>query len=187
MERDLEQAHIRALLSQHMQGQLQAFGEFMEHFSQPLMTYLQRVGVRSENREDLLQDIFVAIHKNAARYDSALSLRSWVFTIAVNKVRDHFNRDRWLRWLPIEKFFTPVESHNPEKQFSNQQEVHELQQSLQELSLLQREALIMQSIHGMEISEIARIQKLPENTVKTNLRRARESLMKKISKAGVAS
>ena len=44
--------------------------------------------------EDLTQDIFLLLYRGLPSYDPERELRPWVFTVAVNRVRDHWRSRR---------------------------------------------------------------------------------------------
>ena len=56
--------------------------------------YVRRLLREEHLAEDVTQDIFMHIHRSLASYDPARDLRPWVFTIATNKVRDHWRSRR---------------------------------------------------------------------------------------------
>lgn len=78
---------VLARLPQRDEGALAAF---FEAYFDRVYGYIRGL-VRSESlAEDLTQDVFLQIHRNLESYDPTRPLRPWVFTIAVNRVRDHW-------------------------------------------------------------------------------------------------
>ena len=72
----------------------EALAAFFDHFFDRVYGYVRRL-VRDEHlAEDLTQDVFLHVHRAFATYDPARELRPWVFTIATNKVRDHWRSRR---------------------------------------------------------------------------------------------
>lgn len=62
------------------------FGHIVMRYEQRLSRYIMRLGVRTkEDREDVLQDIFIKIYKNLNGFDTSLSFSSWVYRIAHNE------------------------------------------------------------------------------------------------------
>ncbi len=64
--------------------------------------------------------------------------------------------------------------------FEHRATVSWLQQRITSLPERQREVLVLSTLKGMRTREIASILELPENTVKTHLRRARLVLAQKL-------
>lgn len=79
-----------ALLARLPQRDAGAMAAFFEAYFDRVYGYIRGL-VRSETlAEDLTQDVFLQIHRNLESYDPTRPLRPWVFTIAVNRVRDHW-------------------------------------------------------------------------------------------------
>ena len=72
-------------------GALEAF--YLAYFDR-VYGYVRRLLREEHLAEDLTQDIFMHIHKSLPSYDPSRELRPWVFTIATNKVRDHWRSRR---------------------------------------------------------------------------------------------
>ena len=87
---ELEEA-VRRKLPGHDPEALQTF---FDHYFDRIYGYLRRL-VRSEHlAEDLAQEVFLHVHRALPRYDPERPLSPWVFTIAMNKVRDHWRSRR---------------------------------------------------------------------------------------------
>jgi len=82
---------VRARLPELDEG---ALATFFDHYFDRVYAYLRRL-VRSEHvAEDLAQDVFLHLHRALPSYDPARPLGPWVFTIASNKLRDHWRSRR---------------------------------------------------------------------------------------------
>ena len=67
-----------------------ALGVFYDAYFGRIWGYVKRM-VRDEHlTEDLTQEILMNIHRAFGSYDPARALSPWVFTIATNKLRDHW-------------------------------------------------------------------------------------------------
>ena len=64
----------------------------------------------------------------------------------------------------------------PDEQLEHQSTVVWLEQRITTLPEQQREVLVLSTIKGLRMKDIATVMALPENTVKTHLRRARLAL-----------
>jgi RNA polymerase sigma-70 factor (ECF subfamily) len=177
---DLEE---RSWLAQHLKGDKGAFAKLMQAYRKPIYSYLVRCGLDKSTRDDLFQDIFFKIHKSAQQYDPANKLSPWLFTIAANTVKNHI-RDQ--KPDHIQKSLDISEVHElhlvdsaptPEKQNDSSHSIQWLQQALLELPKAQAQALNLAIIDGLKIKEVAAILKQPVSTVKTHIRRARQSLI----------
>src|SRR5262245_45260554 len=69
--------------------QLPSLGEvYAEHFSF-VWRSVRRLGVAEEAVEDVVQEVFIVVHRHSGRYEARASLRSWLFGIVLGVVRNH--------------------------------------------------------------------------------------------------
>lgn len=171
----------RNWLPRHCRGDARAFGELMSAYQAPVYGYLVRCGVPSATRDDLFQEIFVKIHLAAASYQPSRPLRPWLFTIAANRVRNHFRDEgrRAAARAPDEDL--PCPDHGPRALAEIQETVAWLEDALPALPFAQREVLLLGSVGGLRLQEIATVLDMPLNTVKTLTRRARMGLAKALA------
>src|SRR5436305_2790622 len=73
---------------------------------------LQRLGARPADVEDLLQEIFVALHRNWPTLDTTRPLRPWLFGVAFRVVRTQ--RRRRARETPFATLDPEDSAPNPE-------------------------------------------------------------------------
>ncbi len=50
---------------------------------------LRHLGVHDASLDDAAQEVFLVVHRRLAAFDHAVSIRTWLFAIAVNVARDH--------------------------------------------------------------------------------------------------
>ncbi len=70
----VEERAMRDLLPRHQRGDSAAFPEFVQHFRARIYSYLLRCGIEAHACDDLFQEVFLALHRNAGRYSAALPL-----------------------------------------------------------------------------------------------------------------
>jgi len=173
----------RQWLSKHIAGDKNAFAQLMSAYRKPVYSYLVRSGLDKNIRDDLFQDIFFKIHKSANNYNPSNRLSPWIFTIAINTVRNHIRdqkpTDRHLSLCldEVTELHLVDESPSPEKITQSKQMMQWLQQAMQDLPQAQCDALNLTIIEGMKLNEAAEILNLPLSTIKTHVRRARQNLL----------
>jgi len=175
----------RNWLAQHLGGDKQAFGKLMQAYRKPVYSYLVRSGFDKSVRDDLFQDIFFKIHKAANSYNKTNRLSPWIFTIAVNTVRNHL-RDQKQKLTRNHLSLCIDETHElqlvdesptPDKIVQSKHLMQWLQKAMSDLPPIQCEALNLTIIEGLKLSEAAKILDMPLSTIKTYVRRARQSLI----------
>src|SRR3954468_17929272 len=76
-------AHDRTRKAQAESSCVEAFAEEIDY----LYGALQRLGAPKSDIEDLLQDVFVVLHRNWDTLDLSRPLRPWLFGVAFRVVR----------------------------------------------------------------------------------------------------
>ncbi len=168
------------LLVRHCRGDVHAFGQLLQCFRKLVYGYIVNSGVSAMYCDDLFQDVFLKIHQNAARFDPAYPLKPWLFTIVVNTVNNHYRRMKLQEMMATklkQKALEPTVKENYDDQFNA------LQKIIQTLPLQQRDVLLLTYHIGISQQEVATVLKLPVNTVKTHLRRARQALIKQVEQS----
>ena len=67
-----------------------ALARFFDVFFDRVYGYIRRLVPDEHLAEDLTQDVFLHVQRALGTYDPARDPRPWVFTIATNKLRDHW-------------------------------------------------------------------------------------------------
>lgn len=172
---DLEE---RTWLAAHLRGDAHAFAKLMQAYRKPVYSFLVRRGLNRSQRDDVFQDVFLKIHKAAHTYQASRPLSPWIFTIVVNTIRN-LKRQGQLLTLSIDQAeAVEDEAPSPENTAQLDETIDWLSQAMTQLPPAQAEAFTLSTIKGMKIKEIGETLGLPINTVKTQLRRARQTLLK---------
>lgn len=85
----------RSVLEALPDRRTEALEAFYEAYFERIYGYVRRLLRDEHASEDLTQDIFMHIHRALPSYDPTRDLRPWVFTIATNKLRDHWQSRRF--------------------------------------------------------------------------------------------
>jgi RNA polymerase sigma-70 factor (ECF subfamily) len=177
-------AESRDPLVRHREGDPEAFALLVASYRRPVYSYISRCGVAPADRDDLFQAVFLKIHRGAAQYRAELPSHPWIFTIVANEVRTYLRRKR-----VRELVFGVPAAHDPEdpapdgeRAVQARETVAWLEEEIRRLPLPQREALVLVSLEGRPLADVARVLGLPLNTVKTHVRRARLVLSEKLAR-----
>ena len=128
--------------------------------------------------EDLVQDVFIAVWRRAASFDSSrASFNTWVYSITRNRATDLIRRRARVLTVSGEEHPEPGEE-DPAAELSRNVDVAS---ALSRLSSAHRELLILAYFHGLSQREISRRTNTPLGTVKSRttkaLRALRESML----------
>jgi RNA polymerase sigma-70 factor (ECF subfamily) len=136
------------------------------------------------DRDDLFQEIFIRIHRAAHQYRVDRPLHPWLFTIVANRVRTYHRRRRVRELVASQPIKQEPRDRSPngERVAEAKQTVAWLEEEMRRLSPVQREVLVLACVESLPLREVAEALDIPLNTVKTHLRRARTTLVRKLAR-----
>ncbi|RYZ03445.1 MAG: RNA polymerase sigma factor [Myxococcales bacterium] len=146
----------------------------------------RHLGVPEHSTEDVVQEVFLVLHRRLSEYDGRTTLRSWVYGILANCVRS-YRRSFRRKQAPLvpaesEPRLGPASSgEDPEQRAANRQDRELLLRLLSELSEEQRELIVLGEVEQLSVAEICSCIGGNPNTVYSRLRAAREALRKKVA------
>jgi RNA polymerase sigma-70 factor, ECF subfamily len=147
---------------------------------------LQRLGARPGDMEDLLQEIFVALHRNWPTLDATRSLRPWLFGVAFRVVRTH--RRRRARETPFAELDPADDAPDPEGWVQGQESLALLSAALQHVPVARRSVLIKHDLEGLDVIDIARQLSITKFGVYARLYKGRKelaSVVRRLRREGV--
>lgn len=148
-----------------------AFPELVEGLQSELYSGLRSLA--GGDAEDLAQETFIRAYRALSSYEAArvrnLSLRGWIWTIALNLGRNHL-RDRARRPTVANELFD-VGKDDPEPIDWMAWETR-----LQKLSLPIRKAVVLRHVVGLDYPEISSVTGRPVGTVKADVHRGLQRL-----------
>lgn len=172
------------MLAYAQHGDVRAFDTLYERLSLPMWRFVWRsVGDRAM-ADDIAQDTWFNVVRAAASYRPTARFKTWLFTLAHNRMVDHLRAKKpqvslnadtkegqaLANTLAIDSGFGPLQ------QVEHRQQAQALLDALAELPELQREAFLMQAEAGLSLAEIAEATGTHTETVKSRLRYARQKL-----------
>jgi RNA polymerase sigma-70 factor (ECF subfamily) len=174
------------LLRAHEAGDSQAFARLYDRHDRACFRFIRRLlgSAQGDVAEDLHQETWMAVSKNAASYDPAkASFPAWLFTIARHRTFDHFRRQKVAvlasggdgRFTEA-VVMVPDPAQTPLEQVQSRERAQVIVAALEALPLEQRGAFVMFADGGLSLEEIAHVTGVPIETAKSRLRYARAKL-----------
>jgi RNA polymerase sigma-70 factor (ECF subfamily) len=137
---------------------------------------VRRLGVPEASVDDVVQDVFLVVHRKLEGFEGRSTIKTWLFGIAMRVARDH-RRARMRR--PAEPLLresvVPDASASPLDATATKQAVELLHSLLDELEDDKRAVFVMAELEQMSAPEIAEALGVKLNTVYSRLRAARAS------------
>ena len=170
------------LLRAHAAGDAQAFARLYDRYDRPCFQFIRRTlgSAHADAAEDLHQETWISISKNAAAFDPAkASFPAWLFTIARHKVWDYFRRQKVAVLGSAQDdaaMRVPDPGPTPQAQVESRELAQRLVAAVEALPLAQRGVFVMFAQAGLSLEEIAKATGVGVETAKSRLRYARATL-----------
>lgn len=156
----------------------QAFEELYVLYHRPLARFLMRMSLRYELAEEVINDTFWVVWRQAARFRGDSRVSTWIMGIAYRRALKSLRREltRHQREVGTDMSDQQIELATAQEPIRS----HELQDwilhGLKQLPLEQRTAIELAYYFGHSFEEIASIMGCPQSTVKARMFHARARL-----------
>ena len=130
--------------------------------------------------EDLAQDVFVALHQNLARVESAAHVKYWLCTVTSRRCIDRVRRPSWR----LERVTDKVPDRPVLPRGDDLLLAATLRRLVAQLTPPARLVVTLRFQEDLQLSEIAEILEMPINTVKSHLHRSLETLRSQLVDRG---
>lgn len=180
LDSDSQEAYESELIGLSIQGDMEAFGELIRLYENPIFNLTYRMLNDAAEAEDAAQEAFIRAFSNLHRYDVTRSFKTWLFSIASNHCIDRIRRRR-LTFLSIDEPLPPhpaltSDQPQPEQAVIADEQSEVIDTLLNELSPEYRAAVVLRYWYEMSYQEIADTLNTTESAIKSRLFRARKML-----------
>lgn len=161
-------------------GCLEAFDRELDY----LYAALQRFGAAPGDIDNLLQEVFLVLHRQWATLDTTRPLRPWLFGVAFRVVRAH--RRKRLREGLRHGLAVAVEDEvpGPDARLEEHESLALLSSALESVPAPRRAVVVMHDIEGLEIVQIARRLAMTKIGVYSRLYKGRRELAAAVRRLG---
>lgn len=171
-----------SLVESVLRGDGEAFRALVSRFQSLVAGVAWRHGVRREDIEDVVSEVFFKVYRNLHQYRPDYPFSTWLYRLTANHVVDlarRAHKERGRSEMPEQVADTAA---GPEEKIEDRERATLLRAALSEIDARYREVILLVYVEGMKVDEVARILALPEGTVKTRLMRGREGLRKTLAR-----
>ena len=171
-EPDEQDAHDRALLAAHLEGDPHAFDDLVRRNRQRMYAVALRTLADPEEAGDAVQDACVSAFRAAGSYRGEARVTTWLHRIVVNACLDRARRRAVRPTVPLPE----QPPADPRDRLGERETRLEVQRALAELPEEQRLAIVLIDLQGLPVDEAATILGIPVGTVKSRCFRGRARL-----------
>lgn len=166
------------LMTRTAQSDAQAFQELLCRYSQRVFNLAWRLCSDKTEAEDLTQEVFFKVWRNAGTWRPQAKLETWLYRILYNLFIDT-RRQRKIEPEVLSEDLSSQED-SPEQTLMKKREEEEIQNVLTSLPDRQREALILCYYQGLKAKEAAEILSVSQGALESLLFRARQILKERL-------
>jgi RNA polymerase sigma-70 factor (ECF subfamily) len=142
----------------------------------------RRLGVHPASLDDVVQDVFLVVHRKLETFEGRSSLRSWIYGITLRVVRDRRRSARRRPESPDDELEALPGGHDPQSDAMRREALDTLLRILDRLSEEQREVFVLAELEELSVPEIAEASGANVNTVYSRLRLARKSFSAEVAR-----
>ncbi len=159
----------------------EAFRALFDRYYPRVFVFVQRRVEDREHAREITSDVFFEVWSSAGNFRGESKISSWIFGIARFKCleairgRGRFKRSRVIS-TDDEVISQVPDAGAPETRLDARHDLRRVASSMEKIPQNQREALELTVVEGHTIDEVARMQNVSRDTVKTRVSRARRSL-----------
>lgn len=163
----------------------EAFGRLIDRHASAIVNLAYRMVGNQAEAEDLAQESFIAAFKALPTFRADSKFSTWLYRIASNKCKD---------WLRVRRpgqgpydvdadeqlDLHIAEDRTPEDLLSQRQVAQELEQAIQRLPPLYREAFVLKHVEGLSYEEMEAILGVSGDTLKMRVYKGRVQLSREL-------
>ena len=168
---------LKALMLRGLDGDAAAYRLLLGDMGGYLRAYfVRRLGARSSEIEDLVQETLLAIHAKRATYDRTQPFTPWTYAMAHYKLVDHMRRSRWRGPMPDGAIEDLFDDRNPEEGTVKR----DLDRLLSRLPSRQGELLRAVKVEGFSMEEAGAKLGMSAAAVRVTIHRGLKALTQKV-------
>jgi RNA polymerase sigma-70 factor (ECF subfamily) len=177
------------LLAAYAAGDARAFGELYDRHERAIYRFFLRQGASRASADDLLQDTWLAVVRNAANFEPRAKFTTWLYTVARSKLIDQWRARDLAQSLTADVHGEAAndstsllmdvpasDADRPDHQAIARAQAQAFVAAVESLPAAQREVFLLQAEGGMSLEDIAAATGTGHETVKSRLRYAMNKL-----------
>ena len=173
-----------SLMHSFARGNMKAFEQLYDRHETSVWRFVFRSVQNNALTDDLVQELWFSVTRSAATYEPKAKFKTWLFTMARNRVIDHVRTAKNHASIDAENeegesMFSDLAAESrlgPMRQVSSREQATALLNAIEQLPEDQREAFLLQAEGDMSVEEIAAAIGVTFETAKSRLRYARNKL-----------
>jgi len=169
-------------------GDMDAFEKIYKEYSSTVYTLAFGVTQNRQDAEETTQDTFVKIFRGLKNFKFESSFGTWLYRItmntAINIYRKRARQQEGSTAYNEVEYERPAGSDISRDQIERQDAASRVAEILKNINPEHRSCIVLREIEGLNYREMADVLRIPLNTVRSRLKRAREAIVAYCRKEG---
>jgi len=170
-----------AVVSRVLEGERDAFAFLVDRYKGPIFNLAYRLTGSYEDARDLAQETFLRAYGNLGRFDRKKKFFTWLYTIALNLIRNHRKKNSCLSRHGLDG--ETVSAAEPgrydgdsEQRMIDAERVRMMERAMERMPHDFREALLLRFHQGLSFEDIAAVLEISPSGAKMRVYRGVELL-----------
>jgi RNA polymerase sigma-70 factor, ECF subfamily len=178
------------LMLEFQKGDKVSFEKLMEKHYKRVMNLAYRFVGDKQIAEDLTQDVFIKVYKNAHLYKPNARFQTWLYRIVKNTCLNELRRQKRstasldetfeVKGNPHKRELADLDSLNPSETINQKERVETVKEAITSLPENQRMAVTLRRYEQLSYEDIAQTMQCSVKAVKSLLSRAKVNLKEKL-------
>ncbi len=158
------------------EGSISAFEELVGRYQGKLLSFVTYLIRDPEAAQDVVQESFISLYKTIDNVDTSKKFSSYLFSIARNNAISHMRGSK--RHIPLVEAEHITAADTAETLMMERDEKHHIEQALDIIDAKYKKVITLYYFEDLSYEEMSKRMRLPINTIRTHLRRAKDALRK---------
>ncbi len=179
MSEDIDKTLVRRILA----GDREAYRGIVDRHKARIYFLGLKFFHRAENAEDFTQEVFVRAYEKLGTFRGASPFSPWLYRLAFNlAVNQYHIKRRQLSTVKLEETLLKDDDTSPEEHVVREEEKKNINKILNDLPDVYNVIIKMHYYDGLTYKQIAASMKIPVNTVKSHIHRAKIIIKRKLAR-----
>jgi len=171
------------LVAQFNRSEESAFESIVEQYTDDVASLANRLLGWPGDIEDITQEVFLAAFIGLKKFRCDCSLKTWLFTITINKCRSY----KYKHLIRLRRFLKTADkaplslNSGAQSELMKAETFERVRNAIATLPSKYREAVVLRYLQELPADQISEILKISKNTLHVRLNRAREHLKQELA------
>lgn len=168
-----KEEQLKQWMTESLAGDQRSYRLLLEESARMLSDYFRSRIYRQDNRDDLIQETLISLHRARSTYNPSLPYSNWMYSIAYRRYIDYVRKQSRIDRMevPGETILPLIANHEKETP-DDLIDREAVLRAIQDLPERQREIVRLLKIDGFSVKEAASILDMSETALKVAAHRA---------------